>query len=149
MKKSIFLLSFLFLTGYISAQNGETETIIRGLEQQEVQAVLAKDTAVLLTLWDKNYTVNAPDNKINFPGTSTLDRPVLQRERSGFTRETEFVMIKGNMAICMGSETVVVPGGDPTNAQQMVKRRYTNIWELQQGKWKLAARHANVICKSN
>ncbi len=44
------------------------ELEIRKLEQMEVQAVLKKDTITLLKLWDKEYVVNAPDNKINFAG---------------------------------------------------------------------------------
>ncbi len=148
MKKLLLIVSVSFFGSHVYAQNGDAEATIRALEQKEVQAILAKDSAVLLTLWDKNFTVNAPDNKINFPGSSTLDRPVLQRERASFTRETEHVMIRDNFAICMGSETVV-PAGDQANSGQIVKRRYTNIWQQQEAGWKLVARHANIICKSN
>jgi hypothetical protein len=122
------------------AQNIETE--IRKLEQQEVLAVLQKDTVMLLKLWDKDYVVNAPDNKINFAGKTTLDRPVLTRARVSFTREVEHVIVRGNTVFSMGSETVAVAEGQP-----LVKRRYTNIWMKQNDAWKLMARHANVICQ--
>jgi hypothetical protein len=39
-------------------QSSTTEAEIRRLEQVEVRAVLAKDTATLRTLWDKDLVVN-------------------------------------------------------------------------------------------
>jgi hypothetical protein len=36
-------------------------------------------------------------------------------------------MVKGDMAITMGSEEVV-PKGDTPDAGKTIKRRYTNIW---------------------
>ncbi|HEV7781876.1 MAG TPA: nuclear transport factor 2 family protein [Chitinophagaceae bacterium] len=146
MKKIIILSALLFQLGFSYAQDIEAE--IRTLEQTEVQAILKKDSVTLLKLWDKNYTVNSPDNVIVFPGKTTLDRPVLKRARTSFTRDIEHIIIKGNFAISMGSETVV-PVDDQTQPGQIVKRRFTNIWEKQVDGWKLVARHANVICKPN
>ena len=83
---------------------------------------------MLLKLWAKDYVVNAPDNMINFAGKNTLARPVLKRPRVSFTRSVEQVIIRGDVVMAMGSETVV-PSGD----QQPVKRRYTNIWMKQEG----------------
>lgn len=142
MKKTLLATLFLLYTFSISAQQQDTEAEIRNLEQQEVQAVLQKDTVMLLKLWAKDYVVNAPDNMVNFAGKTTLDRPVLTRARVAFTREIEHVIIRGDVVFTMGSETVV-PGGKQV---QPVKRRYTNIWMKQNGIWKLTARHANVIC---
>lgn len=141
------LLTLLCLTAvlHLFAQGKEIESEIRKLEQMEVDAVLKKDTVTLLKLWDKDYTVNAPDNKINFAGVTTLDRPVLKRARTSFTREVEHIIIRGNTVITMGSETVV-PAENQPHSQQPVKRRYTNTWMKQNGSWKLIARHANVIC---
>lgn len=124
----------------ILAQNIEAE--IKNLEQQEVEAVLKRDTVMLLKLWDKEYVVNAPDNKVNFAGKTTLDRPVLNRSRASFTREVEHVIIRGDVVFSMGNETVTL-----TENQKVVKRRYTNIWMKQDGAWKLMARHANIICQ--
>lgn len=103
---------------------------------------------MLLKLWDKNYTVNSPDNIIYDAGTTTLDRPVLKRARIAFTREIELVLVRGNIVISMGSETVVPGDGQPQKGE-LVKRRFTNIWEKQEDGWKVVARHANVICKKD
>jgi ketosteroid isomerase-like protein len=145
MKRILFTVSFVFYTCLLFAQDKTIESEIRNLEQQEVQAVLKKDTVMLLKLWDKDYIVNAPDNMINFAGKTTLDRPVLKRPRVSFTRDVEQIIIRGDVVFAMGSETVVP--GDQTQAQQPVKRRYTNIWMKKDGMWKLMARHANVICQ--
>lgn len=145
MKALMATLSIIVLVCPLFAQDQHTESEIRNLEQMEVQAILKKDTITLLRLWDKDYVVNAPDNMINFAGKNTLDRPVLRRARTSFTRDIEQIIIRGNTVFAMGSETVV-PTGDQPTTQQPVKRRYTNIWMKQDGTWKLMARHANVIC---
>jgi ketosteroid isomerase-like protein len=130
------------------AQNQAAEDEIRKLEQTEVQAILAKDTVTLKKLWDKNYVVHNPENKIVPASPNPFDRPVLQRARTSFTREVEHITLNGDIAISMGNETVV-PAGDLPNAGQTVKRRYTNIWMKAGGSWKLVARHANIICQGN
>lgn len=129
----------------MQAQEKTVESEIRTLEQLEVKAIMDRDSVTLLKLWDKDYVVNAPDNKINFAGRNTLDRPVLRRSRVSFTREVEEVIVRGDVVFAMGNETVV-PAEKDTGVQQLVKRRYTNIWMRRDNNWKLVARHANIIC---
>ena len=111
-----------------------------------MQAILNKDTVTLSKLWDKNYIVNSPDNVIVFAGKTAVDRPVLKRPKTTFTREVEQITIRENFAFSMGNETVV-PAENQPQSGQIVKRRYTNIWQKQADGWKLVARHANVICQ--
>ncbi len=141
--KTSFIIFLLFSSAcFVFGQNQEIEAEIRRLEQVEVKAILEKDSITLLKLWDKDYVVNAPDNKINFAGKTTLDRPVLTRSRSSLIRNTEAIIIQDHTVFSMGNETVV-----PTDpSQPVVKRRYTNIWMKKEGMWKLVARHANIIC---
>lgn len=148
MKTLILAFAAVFYIDNLYAQDKETEAQIRLLEQREVQAILQKDTVTLLKLWDAGYIVNSPDNVIYFAGKTTLDRPVLKRARTSFRREIEHVTIKGNFAFSMGSETVV-PLDEQQPSGQIVKRRFTNIWEKQSNEWKLVGRHANVICARN
>jgi hypothetical protein len=145
MKKIIVTCCLFFCGYYLSAQNQTSEAEIRNLEQTEVQAVIKKDTTTLKKLWDKDYVVNNPDNKIILAKSNPLDRPVLQKARTSFTREVENILINDNIAISMGSETVV-PIGNDLKSGQTINRRYTNIWMKKEGTWKLIARHANVIC---
>jgi ketosteroid isomerase-like protein len=146
MKKAYYLVALLFCFEAVSAQNQQSESDIRTLEQSEVKAVLEKDSIMLLKLWDPNFVVNSPDNVVVFPGKTTLDRPVMRRSRLSFTRNTEQVIFKGDMAFAMGSETVVVPA-DQSQEGKTINRRYTNIWMKKDSSWILVARHANVVCK--
>jgi ketosteroid isomerase-like protein len=144
MKNLIATICLLFCTYHLCAQNQNIETEIRSLEQTEVKAVLDKDTVTLKKLWDKDYIVNNPENKIIQATPNPADRPVLQKSRSSFTREVEKILINGDIAISMGNETVV---SITNQSEQAVKRRYTNIWMKKGDAWKLVARHANVICQ--
>jgi ketosteroid isomerase-like protein len=146
MKKPILAVPLvLSACGLLSAQDRGVEGEIKRLEQAEVKAVLAKDTVTLARLWDKDYVVNNPENKIVLANADPVDRPVLKRPRTSFTRDVEHIAVTGDIAISMGSETVV-PAGDLPDAGKTVKRRYTNIWMKKDGGWRLVARHANAIC---
>ena len=120
------------------------EAEIKRLEQMEVRAVLARDRATLEKLWDREYVVNNPQNQIILATPDPLDRPVLQKPRTSFTREVEHITVRGDIVISMGGETVV-PAGDLPRSGETVKRRYTNVWMKVDGAWKLIARHANEI----
>ena len=148
MKMSLLVFLFVWYSRYVCAQNQQIEADIRNLEQKEVQAILQRDTVTLQKIWDKDYVVNNPDNTIVLAGKTTVDRPVLRRQRTVFTREIERITIRENVVFSMGSETVM-PAGDKPRSGQLIKRRYTNIWEKQADGWRLVARHANVICQQN
>jgi ketosteroid isomerase-like protein len=131
----------------LSAQPASTiEEEIRRLEQLEVRAVLAKDRDTLRSIWDSGYIVNNPQGIIaEANAADPTDRPVMQMARTSFTRTTEKVAVRGDVAFAMGSETIV-PGEGQARTGQTVMRRYTNIWMKQSTGWKLMARHANVVC---
>jgi len=146
MKKFIVTGCLFFCSHYLFAQNSTIETQIKNLEQNEVQAVLNKDTITLKKLWDKDYVVNNPENKIVLAKPNPIDRPVLQNQKTSFTRVVEKIIINGDVAISMGKETVVSMD-DASKPEKTVERRYTNIWMKKDGSWKLIARHANKICQ--
>jgi len=148
MKKLIITVILAFCACYLYAQNKNIEEEIKKLEQMEVRAVLAKDTVALKKIWDKNFVVNSPANKVVLAKTNSVDRPVLKEQRTSFTREVEFITVRGDIVFSMGNETVV-PTGDIPKSGQTVKRRYTNIWMKVDGEWKLVAPHANEICQGN
>ena len=146
MKKLIALICLLLIGHWLIAQNLAIETEINNLEQIEVQAILGKDTMILKKLWDKDYVVNNPENKRVLAKPNSVDRPVLQRQRTSFTRQVEKIVVNGNIAISMGKETVVSTD-NTQKSEQTMERRYTNIWAKKDGSWKLIARHANKICQ--
>jgi len=145
MKKIILIVSLFFYANYLFAQNENIEAEIKNLEQAEVKALQDKDTNTIKKIWDKDYIVNNPENKIVLAKPNPLDRPVIQKTKVSFTREVEKVLVNGDIAISMGNETVVPADGSTQG--QTIKRRYTNIWMKKDGAWKLVARHANIICQ--
>src|ERR1044072_4663851 len=91
------------------AQLSSSEDEIRRLEQLEVRALMARDTAVLRRLWDSGYIVNNPDTVVVEAKPAVTDRPVMQKPRMSMTRTPEKITFRSDFAIAMGSETIV-PG---------------------------------------
>ena len=146
MKKTMIFLALIGNAIFIDAQNAQMETEIKKLEETEREAMLKQDTARLQKIWDQDLFVNTPFNRITSSSKELLDlvnAGVISF--SSFTRDIEKIFIKGNVAISMGTETVIPIGNNP-KAGQTIKRRYTNIWMKQNGTWRLTARHANEIC---
>lgn len=117
---------------------------LSSLEQQECRAVLDGDLATLERLWDADYVVNAPNNAV-VQGRAVI----LGLVRGGiiayhrFERSIEHVSVVGDIGIAMGLE-VVQPKAGP-QADQVLERRYTNVWRSSGGEWRMICRHANVI----
>lgn len=146
MKNLIATLALVFQCCYLNAQETSAEAEVRKLEEQERQAVLKKDTAVLRKIWDRYLIVNAPTNKVVLAAEDAVARPVItQMSYSSFTREIEQILVRGDVVFCMGNE-IVMPAGDNPKEGDEIKRRYTNVWMKQNGTWTLVARHASVIC---
>lgn len=145
--KSFILLaaSVLVIFGNAFSQTA-TEDQIKLLENEEITAILKHDYPTLEKIWAEDFMVNNPSNMVILGRATVIDR---MKEGiinySGFVREIEEMMDLGNTVIVMGLETVHPKEGAPL-AGQKVKRRYTNIWILEDGKWSIKARHANVIC---
>lgn len=69
------------------------------------------------------------------------------RTYASFAREIERLLLTGETAIVMGSETVV-PSSRSPDVGQTIRRRFTNVWMMRGGRWLLVAHHANDICQS-
>jgi len=113
---------------------------IRTLEERGRVAFLVGDIPTLDAMWDSRLLVNSPLNVVNDKGR------VLELLGSGRIRHTmdeveiEHIARYGDVVVVMGRDTV---DGPPTNA--LTHRRFTNIWQLQGGTWRMIARHAQVI----
>jgi hypothetical protein len=125
-------------------QNHETVTDwreqIRTLEEQGRVAFLAGDIPTLDAIWDDKLLVNSPLNVVNDKAR------VLELLGSGRIRHTsdeveiEHIARYGDVVVVMGRDTV---DGPPSNA--LTHRRFTNVWQLQDGAWRMIARHAQVF----
>lgn len=126
-------------------QNSALEQTIRKLEQEEIDALLRGDLAAVQAHWAEDYTVNNPFNQVVKASRGPIRAGTLTY--SSFVREIESVLIHGNTVIVMGRETVVPKDSSP-DAGKTIRRRYTNVWMKEKGKWLLTARHASVICSA-
>jgi len=147
MKNSILITLFVIVGGFnlVSAQTvnlkKSIETEVRKLDSLHAAAVLSGDLKEMDKYWTKDFMVTNPFNEI--------DRA--NRIRTGavtygsFQRICEAVQIHGNTAVLMGKE-IVVPKGKSPDAGKTINRRYTNIWIKLDGRWRLVARQASVIC---
>jgi hypothetical protein len=144
-----FCLGFIavFLSGSVIQAQSNLEKEIRTLEEKEIKALLSHDFIALEGIWAEDFMVNNPFYTVIKGRSFVFDR---MREGiinySSFTREIEGIMVLDNMVVVMGLETVF-PKGNAPMAGQEINRRYTNLWIMEEGKWKIKARHANVICK--
>ena len=146
--KSILLVAVLIglTAGLVAGQGGKRndsiEREIRRLELAHADAVLRGDLAAMDKIWTKDFKVNNPFNEVDKADRIRTGAVTY----SSFVREPESVQIHGNTVIVMGRETVVPKGNSP-DAGKTIHRRYTNIWMLRDGKWRLIGRHASVICQ--
>jgi hypothetical protein len=141
MYKKLILLVFMAI-GLSAFSQTDLEMLIRDLEQQEVTAVLNQDTETLKKIWGRNVLVNNPFNEVitardQIFGFMKSDR--IQYSR--FVRRVEHIDVRDEMVISMGHEEIV-----HAITEANIKRRYTNIWMLDEGEWKIVIRHANIIC---
>ena len=121
------------------------ENVIRSLEEQERTAVLKEDIPALELLWSEQLIVNNPQNEISADRSVVLDRVKRGLIRySQFDRRIESIRFDKDVAIVMGSETIVRKG-DTVSGTEPVRRRFTNIWRQQGPSWRMIARHANVV----
>jgi hypothetical protein len=116
------------------------EMEVRALEETGRTAFLAADTATLDAIWDDALVVNSPLNVINDKAR------VLELLSTGRIRHTfddvviERVSRYDNVVVVMGRDTV---DGPPHGA--VMNRRFTNVWQMRDGEWKMIARHAQIV----
>jgi len=118
---------------------------IRALDLAHAKAIFEGDKAVLQELLPDDHTVNHPTNRIVQEKAELLKLigdGVIRYTR--FERRPEKFLFYKDMVVVMGDETVIPAPGAP-NAGVILRRRYTNAWMLQDGKWRLAFRHANNV----
>ena len=146
MRLILLVAALVLAPSLVSAQSAKQKAMIeqeiRKLDLAHADAILRGDLAALDKLWTEDFRVNNP-----FNGIDRADRIRTGAVTySSFVREPESILVHGNTVIVMGRETAVPKESSP-DAGKTINRRYTNIWMKRQGKWRLIARHASVICQ--
>ena len=133
------------MLAFAATADAETsEDRLRELDQASMRALAAGDIAALDAAWSDEFTVHTPNNMI------LKKQQVLDAIRDGqlkyvsFERTTEEVFVYGDLAATMGGE-VIVTGATGLTAGKSVYRRYTNVWRLENGQWKVVIRHSNDV----
>jgi ketosteroid isomerase-like protein len=146
VKKIIITAFSIFIVFCSYSQEGKIEKEIRQMEERRVAALLKKDTAALLKIYSPSYAVNRPIGILSTREKS-IERVVADSlSFNSYKFGMEKIIIKKDLVITMGNETVE-PSGKNRDAGKTLKRRYTHVWSKENGYWVLIVRHANILCQ--
>jgi hypothetical protein len=151
MKRMIALAAMILASllglGNVNAARADTqkeEAMIRGLNAQEVGAILASDRKTLKKIWHDDFHVTNPFGKF-------LDKKqVLDMVEEGMLafssldRNIEYIRFYDDTAVVSGSETVVWAGKVPIAGKSSVVR-FTSVWIEKGSSWEEVARHASMV----
>jgi ketosteroid isomerase-like protein len=121
-------------------QNAEWQAEIVAVEEAANAAFLNRDFGRLDELFSDELLVNSPINIVNTKSKllELLNAGIIGHVSSSFKHE--LIRRDGDLVIVMGSDTVKNSHTEPT-----LRRRFTNIWRKEDGRWRLYIRHANVV----
>lgn len=137
-----FLLISLVLMAFATLSFGQTkaETDIRQLEAHWSNLLDKSDTTALRKVWSKDYIVNNPAGKI-ITGEDIIGFIRKGQRFPAYERIIESITFSENIAIVLGKE-VSQPQKKADGTEQIITRRFTNIWIKSKKTWKLLARQA-------
>lgn len=126
----------------------DDEAGLRATDEAQRRAIAEGDGPALQRIFHPALLVNAPSSRV------LTGEQVLTMVGSGdiaaesFERTVENVRITGDLGVVMGRETILPT--ETSEAGRMfgarpLNRRYSNIYLLENGEWRLIARHANVM----
>jgi hypothetical protein len=107
-------------------------------------AVVSDDHAAFVALLGSELAVNNPQNSVSARDDVVRFNASGRISYSRFERIIEYAGVRDGMVLIMGEERVV-PKGDHPLAGKEVRRRFTDLWALENGRWVLTARQATVV----
>jgi hypothetical protein len=113
-------------------QMSAIENEIADLEDRECKAILKRDTAVLIMLWTRDFTVDEPSSGL-VNSKNTLPY------YASFSRMVEKFTDMGDIIYTSGYE-MVQPLKADGGIDDPVKRNYFHRWVKRNGVWKLATK---------
>jgi Domain of unknown function (DUF4440) len=129
------------------------EAGLRAADAAQLAAARTRDADALDWMMHPSFTVNAPEGEV-WPRAQVL---TLWRNRGighdQFERTVESVTLVKGVGIVAGHE-LVQPSADSVAGKRRhdggkrVRRRYTNVWLWDEGRWWFLARHANEVTEA-
>ena len=121
------------------------EADIRSAEARHVKAFLDGNVPAIEEMLSNEFVVNSPLNNI------VDKKQLVGMVRSGaltlseFTQDIERITRFGDVVFVMGSDKAVWTKPSP-NAGRTDRRRFTDAWRLENGRWVFIARQATLLC---
>lgn len=113
---------------------------ITALENEASEAFLKRDLQRLGELFSDELLVNSPINRVNDKKTilDLLGKGVIGHVST--TLHPEVMRQDGDLVIVMGTDVVQNSAAEP-----QLRRRFTNVWRREKGRWRLYIRQATII----
>jgi hypothetical protein len=126
------------------AEAARNPSIAAALEQAKRldDALIADDHAAFAQGLAGDLVVNNPQNAISLPGDTVRANAAGLIRYDSYVRTIEYAGVRGELVVLMGEEKVTRKGAPPSEIET---RRFTDIWRLEDGKWRLALRHATKV----
>ena len=146
-RKCLVALALLALSACASTA-GISEASLRAADAEQMRIIVDGDAKAQDAFMHPHYILNGPSNRVL--RKSALVDMLAQGKMSSesFERVIEGMQITGNMGIVMGSE-VVRPAAGSNLAEKFgekaLKRRFTNVFIFEDGRWRFLARQASVV----
>lgn len=129
--------------GGILAAAMALETEVRRLDMEHARVAQSGNVDAMSALLHPEYTAHLANGQIS-NRTQTLAfvaSGLLAKER--FERMQELVKVSGDTAFVMGLDRLEAP--PPLARRGERSRRYTNIYVMHEGRWKLLGRHFHLL----
>jgi hypothetical protein len=144
----VAVLASLSVVPAVAAPAGAGERALAALDARQKDMVARGDLPGLLALAAPDLTINAPTGRV----LSHDEFFAMMRDgrigAEAFERTVESIRIHGAVGVVMGSEVFTPTAGSElgrTWGARPLRRRYSNVYIRDAGRWRWLARHANVV----
>ncbi|MFN8425487.1 MAG: nuclear transport factor 2 family protein [Anaerolineales bacterium] len=125
-----------------------SESSLRAADTEQMRIIVDADAEAQQEFMHPNYIINGPMNRVLSKNTVV---EMLAHGKIGndhFEREIEGIAITGNVGIVMGREVVHPTAASElgiSHGDKLLKRRFTNVFLFEDGKWRFLARQASIV----
>lgn len=126
-----------------AAKEPAVAAVLEAVSQMD-QSLIDDDHSRFAALLASDLVVHNPQNSISEPGTTAQLNAGGRISYVSYSRTIEYAGVRNDMVVLMGEEHVVPKPPNPM-AGQTVRRRFTDLWREDEGRWSLALRQSTII----